>query len=170
MKRFSPAILSVLLITSLAISGYAQSQSQGGIPDPNAPVPPEKAKAIRRLLEMTGSAKLGQQVMDQLFATRRAMTPQVPGSVWDEIEKEFRAEFQSGRVTELVIPIYSRYFTEEEINTLIAFYETPVGKKTVSVMPQVLAEAMQVGVRWSAEIIKRLEQRLKEKGYSLKTE
>jgi len=170
MKRLSLAILSVLLISSLAMSGYAQSQSQGGIPDPNAPVPPEKAKAIRHLLEVTGSAKLGQQLMDQLFATRRAITRQVPGSVWDELEKEFRAEFSSGKVIEMVIPIYNRYFTEEEINALIAFYETPVGKKTISVMPQILSESMQVGMQWGAEILKRLEQRLKEKGYSGTTE
>lgn len=170
MKRLSLAIISLLLVSTLALSGYAQSQSQGSIPDPNAPVPPEKAKAIRHLLEVTGSAKLGQQLMDQLFATRRAMTRQVPGSVWDELEKEFRAEFQSGKVTEMVIPIYSKYFSEEEINALIAFYDTPVGKKTVSVMPQILAESMQVGMQWGAEIIRRLEQRLKEKGYSMTTE
>src|SRR5438128_6812059 len=93
MKRLALAIISILLISCLAAPGYAQSQSQGGIPDPNAPVPPEKAKAIRHLLELTGSAKLGQQMVDQMFAARRATTKQVPHAVWDEIERGFRSEF-----------------------------------------------------------------------------
>jgi len=40
-------------------------------------------------------------------------------------------------------PLYDKYFTEEDLQAMIDFYKTPTGKKTISVMPQLLQESMQ---------------------------
>ena len=39
-----------------------------------------------------------------------------------------------------------------------------------SVTPQIATEAMQVGMQWGSDILKRIQQRLKEKGYSVTTD
>ena len=35
---------------------------------------------------------------------------------------------------------------------MIAFYETPTGKKSIEVMPQLMSESMQLTMRWMARI------------------
>lgn len=168
MKKIALTMMLVLLTANLAVAGQSQDPggAPGGVPDPNAPIRPEKAKAIHRLLDLMGSAKLGQQVMGQMLPLARSSFKQVPEGVWDEIEKEFNSEISFGKLQEMTIPIYNRHFSDEEINEMIKFYESPIGKKLSSVMPQIAAESMQVGMEWADQILKRIRQRLKEKGYS----
>jgi len=39
-----------------------------------------------------------------------------------------------------MVPIYSRHYSQEEIAGLIAFYETPLGRKFVKDLPQITQE------------------------------
>lgn len=43
---------------------------------------PAKDKAIRRLLELTGAAKLAQQSMEQMIASMKQAMPAVPAEFW----------------------------------------------------------------------------------------
>lgn len=43
--------------------------------------------------------------------------------------------------------VYERNFTEAEIKELLAFYKTPLGRKTLETLPKVMAESSQVGQR-----------------------
>ena len=56
---------------------------------------------------------------------------------FEKIQVDFLAE-----VMEDAPPIYARHFTVAELRELIAFYKTPIGQKTISVLPQVTAEVM----------------------------
>ncbi len=47
---------------------------------------------------------------------------------------------------ESIIRINAKYFSEQELADLVAFYASPTGKKAVSVMPQLMAEGMRAGV------------------------
>ena len=42
-------------------------------------------------------------------------------------------------------PIYAKYYAPEEIRQITAFYKTPVGAKSLTIMPQVINESMQSG-------------------------
>ena len=55
--------------------------------------------------------------------------------------------------------------TENDLTKTIEFFETPIGKKYVEKTPFILQESMQVGQQWGAKIAKKIELRLKEKGY-----
>lgn len=47
-------------------------------------------------------------------------------------------------ITEQVFfPIYDKYFTEQDLKDLIAFYKTPTGQKSIEVMPDVLRESLE---------------------------
>jgi len=48
--------------------------------------------------------------------------------------------------TELV-GLYSRHFTADELKQIAAYYRTPVGAKSLQVMPQVMAESMAISQR-----------------------
>jgi hypothetical protein len=44
---------------------------------------------------------------------------------------------------EEIVPLYARYYTVEEIGQIAAFYKTPVGAKSLRIMPQLMNESMQ---------------------------
>ena len=48
---------------------------------------------------------------------------------------------------------------------MIEFYQTPLGKKLVSTLPQIMQESMQVGQSWGKEVGDKIYNSLKEKGY-----
>jgi hypothetical protein len=39
------------------------------------------------------------------------------------------------------LPIYDKYFSEEELREMLAFYRTPVGRKSIELMPSLMQEA-----------------------------
>jgi hypothetical protein len=47
-------------------------------------------------------------------------------------------------ILEAMVPVYARHYTVEEIRQLSAFYKTPIGHKSLVVMPQLMAESMAV--------------------------
>jgi hypothetical protein len=102
----------------------------------------------------------------QLLPSLRRLSPNVPDKVWAEVEKEFSSEIQSGGVAALVIPIYDKYFSEDEIRQLLSFYESPIGKKLAETMPRIAAESFTVGQEWGMEIWQKMRAKLKARGYS----
>ena len=60
-----------------------------------------------------------------------------------------------------IIPIYAKYFSEDDILQLIAFYETPLGQKMIEVMPQLTMDSMQVSMRWLQSKVPELQEQLK---------
>jgi len=59
-----------------------------------------------------------------------------------ELRKEFdRIEIENvNLMMQQAPPVYARYFTADELNQLAAFYQTPVGQKSIKVLPQVMGE------------------------------
>ncbi|MCC6461938.1 MAG: DUF2059 domain-containing protein [Saprospiraceae bacterium] len=120
-----------------------------------------KTAQIRKLLELSGSGKMGVMMMDNLLPALKNLAPDAPADFWEEVQKEVHPE----DIVELVVPIYDKYYTEEDIRQLIVFYESPVGQKMVAQMPAVMQESMAVGQEWGREIAEKVISRLEEKGY-----
>lgn len=123
--------------------------------EPPAKLSP-KLQDIHKLMEITGAAALGAQVMQQLIPTFRQSMPNVPQKFWDDFSKEANPN----ELVDRVAVIYDKYLTHEEVRQIIKFYETPVGKKLVSVLPQVTQESMVVGQNWGRELGERVVKRL----------
>lgn len=47
-------------------------------------------------------------------------------------------------IDEMMLEVYDKFFTLEEIRELIAFYKTPVGQKLLKQVPAIAAESMKV--------------------------
>lgn len=78
------------------------------------------------------------------------------------------------RVDELVdatARIYATHFTEQELKQLLAFYQSPVGKKALVEEPKVLDEAMSYAGTWgdnlSQEVIASMRQEMKKRGHDM---
>ena len=101
MKKILLALLTTLIFTG----AFAQAS--------------EKTAHIKKLLDLTGSGKLGVQVIQTMITSFKQSTDSVPDKFWEEMAKEINAD----TMVSMVIPIYEKYYTDEEILQMIVFYE-----------------------------------------------
>lgn len=107
-----------------------------------------KQKDIRKLLKITGSGELGTQVMGQMIGNMKKAMPQVPDKFWADFMKEVHTD----ELIDLIVPVYDRNLTHDDVKELIRFYESPTGKKFVSVLPKITQESMVVGEKWGRDL------------------
>ena len=50
-----------------------------------------------------------------------------------------------------MVPIYQRHFSAADIQGLLKFYRSPLGKKVITEMPATMSEGMQLGQDWGRE-------------------
>jgi len=120
-----------------------------------------KTKHIRQLMVVMGSDKLGTQVMSTMISSFKKNYPNVDAAFWDEFQKEAKTD----ELINMMVPVYAKHFTDQDIQQLIAFYSTPIGKKYVENQPEIMQESFQIGMQWGQKIGERVQQKLKQKGY-----
>jgi hypothetical protein len=120
-----------------------------------------KIRHIRQLMEITGAAKLGNQMMTNMIATYKQSFPAATTEFWDAFMKEADAS----QLMDQIVPVYAESFTDDDIQQLIAFYQSPVGRKMVDKMPVIMQQSMQIGSEWGKQLSEKVIERLKQKGY-----
>ena len=145
-------ILITLLFCGIFTNGFSQSVS--------------KTNDIKRLLEITGSGKLGVQVGQTMISSFKQTYPNVPEEFWNNFLKELNSDV----LINMIIPIYDKYYSESEIRELTEFYQSALGKKVIATMPQIMQESMQAGQSWGRAIGEKVYTNLKEKGFVKKEE
>jgi hypothetical protein len=122
-----------------------------------------KQDDIKRFLTIIGARTIGLRVFNQIIESLQKAHPDIPESVWQEMLGEAEAQTDSF-VAERLVPIYDQYLTHEDIKGLVAFYESPLGAKLLSVMPQMSQESMLAGQTWGREFAETVRQRLTAQG------
>lgn len=133
-------------------------------------VNPDKAGDIRRLIEVTGSANMARQMAAassrQMFSTLKAARPEIPDRALAVMNVEFMAVFSEniaapGGLLDRMVPIFDKHYTHEEIKELIAFYQTPLGKKVLAVTPLAAQESMTAGQEWGKSLAPEISRRIR---------
>lgn len=171
-QRIWTAALAGSLLTA---AGAIAAQSLGEVAARNAAQ--GASSDVHRLLEITGSLKLGrqmasltaQQVMNAVAGDRPDVPPRIREVVTELVEAEFDKAFASdGALARGLARVYAKHFSDEEIRGLIAFYETPLGRKVTEALPAIAEESMQVSVKWASTSMpalqKRIESQLRSEG------
>lgn len=120
--------------------------------------------SLKKMIQVSGSEVAYKGVVNQMIAMFKQQQSNVPTEFWDE----FAAEMNKDAITQLVnmiSPIYQKHLTEADLHGVIAFYETPVGKKFAEKTPLITQESMLAGQEWGKQIGLRVVERLKGKGY-----
>jgi len=161
------AIAYFLLFGSLSAQSQSRSQEPSAreqtvpAPPPSAAqlkVDPAKEADIRRLLDLAGTKALITQTMN---AMEKSIKPVLvnsfpPGEYREKLIDLFLVKFHSKADTQhlldLAVPIYDKYLSHDEIKGLIQFYGTPLGQKTLNVLPTLLGELQEEGRKWGEEI------------------
>lgn len=129
-----------------------------------------KKEDTRRLLEVTGALKAGQAmseaVVTQMVETLKQARPDVPAAAFNIVADEVNKTIQEEMTTkdgfvDLMVGVYHKYFTHPEIRELLAFYQSPIGRKAGSLAPTMSREGFTVGQRWGQALGPKIEARVK---------
>jgi hypothetical protein len=158
-KSIKVGLLVALMLFGCAAASHAQETQ----------ITPEKRALIQELLELTGGAKgvngmldimLQQQEKDlpkllgQLISNNKNLTPEERAASEQKLKevslraiRRMKEAFQKINYVQVVEDIsaasFDKYFNESELKEWIAFYKSPLGKKTIELMPTIYAESMQ---------------------------
>ncbi len=150
MRRTMSFTIVVLLIAGS--TAFAQQ---------NKIAPSEEREDLRQLMEITHASALIDKISDRMVFAYKRLMPTVPEEVWDK----FRKGFNGSDAVELLIPVYSKYFTREDVKGLIDFYRSPLGKKLLENREAIMQESMAIGFQWGQEISAKIAAELRSKGY-----
>ncbi|HEV7843045.1 MAG TPA: DUF2059 domain-containing protein [Pyrinomonadaceae bacterium] len=155
--KLSTIVLTLCLICCAGITVKAQNSAGK-----------EKEQAIRRLLKLTKAGDLGTQILEQSLTQLRPslaiLAPDVQEKIGRIFEEEMRKDFSSEQVVELIIPIYDKYLSLDDLNQLIAIYESPIGQKLINVLPQITRESFESGANRGGLTAERIKARIEREG------
>ncbi|MEY2562414.1 MAG: uncharacterized protein QOH88_607 [Verrucomicrobiota bacterium] len=124
-------------------------------------------KAAESLLSMMNMDAVMGAAIDQMLAMQIKQNPAI--APYEAEMKAFLKKYMSwAGLKDDMIKIYADEFTEAELGELSAFYQTPLGKKTLQKMPTLMAKGAELGQRRVQEHLPELTAAISEKEKSKK--
>jgi len=130
----------------------SSSGTENAAPPSSAPVDPAKAAAIRHLMDVTGSSKLGDEIQNFITTqvrqgVSRGITPEDRlQKFMDEFSKEFATRFKPSQIDDSAVAIYAANLSMEDIQGITQFYESPVGQRMIKALPSIVQQSQNAGV------------------------
>lgn len=124
-----------------------------------APSNLEKIQNIKRLIQLQGGLGDLKQQIDGHITAFCEKVPGLPPKFAESMKKGMDQKDLESLVDKLV-SAYDKHFTNEEITGLLKFYESPVGKKVVEVMPQITEEQSAIATEWAQSCAVRVTDKL----------
>lgn len=156
MKRFQ-SVLVVVLASVCAMAAYAADDVGAG-----------QRKKIVELMNVMGVKNITRQVSmsfaKQLAYGLKQAQPDIDPKAFDivlSVSDEVLAT-RSDELLEKMVPLYAKHFTEAELDELLAFYRSPIGRKTTETMPGLMQESMELAVIESQSSIPKIKERVTE--------
>ncbi len=142
----------ILVVFALVASFVVQAQSK------------TYPATLKKYLEASGSLEAFKTSIDGMMNQFKGVYPSVPDEVWNEFKTEFSGISLDDLVT-LLAPVYEKHLTESDLNEVIKFYNSGVGKKIAQKTPLITGESMAVGQTWGMQVGAKIQAKMKEKGY-----
>ena len=165
---------ALALLLCLGMPALCAAQGQPAAPPSAAAGLSGKHQDTEKLMELVGTRQILRDLFDQdieaqIAAMRRAR-PDVPDQFWQEFTVEFKRQASPDELMKAILPIYDKHFTHQEIQQLIAFYQSPLGRKISTTLPEIQRESVEAGRAWGEQLGDRmnaeLRQRLEQKGFT----
>lgn len=150
-----PKIIGVVIL-SLAINSFAAPPSE---------------KSIEKVLDLSKAGKLMDDVWDQMDGVMKASIQQAmkgktvsdeEQAIMDKQMKKMVAvmkeELSWEKLKPSFVKIYRETFTQEEVDGLIAFYQSPAGKALIDKQPAVMKKTMGVMQERMGPLMQKIQQ------------
>ena len=82
------------------------------------------------------------------------------GVTINESDKEEFTKDVMGSLIDLLVPVYKKHFSEQDLKDAIEMYETPIGKKISEKTPIIAQETMQASMQWGMELSQKMQKYL----------
>ncbi|MEO8201922.1 MAG: DUF2059 domain-containing protein [Gemmatimonadota bacterium] len=115
-----------------------------------APGDSTKLAVVRELLRTSHAAEQILAGIENALDAQKKASPQVPEAFWTEFVE--RAKSSVSELVEMLVPVYDREFTIEDLRGLMVFYQSPLGRKMLEAQPRITRDAMIAGQRWGAKL------------------
>jgi len=100
---------------------------------------------IVKMQHLNGSAEA---MYSQIVMQFKSIKPGVTEEQWATVKKEV-FDVEVAELNKQLIPVYKKHFTQDEVKAIIAFYESPAGKKLAEKAPLIAVELMQNSQAWA---------------------
>lgn len=165
-RRVLPALILTLVATG-SLWGFAP---RAGAETKPSESDRQKAALVQELLQVTDVGSLAEKnfaasmeqatqqllpMLQETVANQENLTPEQKAKAEKEFQQQytrFLARFQKRfaekinlrqLVEEVNGNLYTKYFTVDELRDILAFYRTATGKKSLTLMPEMMNEAME---------------------------
>lgn len=123
----------------------------------------EYQKALQKLFAISGGFVSAEVMVTQTIEMMRQNMPSVSEEYLKELSTVMKEKVLN-RMVEIKIPIYQKYLTLGDLKQIIAFYESPVGKKLATDAPLISKENLQVAEKLGREIAADIQKALQSYG------
>jgi len=126
-------------------------------------------KKILELMEIIGAKNIGRQVSvsfaQQLSYGLKQSQPDIDPQAFKVVAAVTDEELSkhSDELLAKMVPLYAKHFTETDLDALLAFYRSPIGRKTVEAMPALMQESMELAIDESKASVPKIQERVTEK-------
>jgi hypothetical protein len=168
MKRSCLVLLVCLLFT---LASFAQQNA--------ADVPPGR-EDVERYLDAMHSREMMKDMfaamaktLHQMNHEKVAKTPNLPPGAEERLNKmtdSIFADFPTEKYLDLMIPVFQKHYTKNDLESVIAFYSTSAGQKMLKEMPGVMTDAMKASTTLIHDTAANAEQRVQDEIAQLQKE
>ena len=133
----------------------------------------EYKETMKKIMKLSGASTTTDDFSRKLSSMMKFNAPEKDEAYWNEFTKKWKEKIEN-KVLEMYMPIYEKHLTLEDLKAVVAFYESPVGKRYAETSLIAMNEAMPLLVQQlqtemfkevmpeKSERVKRGEQRIKE--------
>jgi len=122
---------------------------------------------IKLLFKLNGSQESYNNTFQTMFNQFRKMDTEISESDWNSIQAEMEANSLT-ELSDMLLPIYKRHLSHNDIKELLDFYRSPIGKKLAEKTPLMDSESMTIGVEWGRLIGEKIHNKISNKGFKIR--
>lgn len=164
------ALAALFALTFICVVAPAGAQAPAHAPAPAAILLAKRIVEIKGIKTMFDPLVRGviEKVKQQFIQTNFVWAKDL-NEIAAMLVKEYTPRGEE--LVDATARIYASHFTETELRDILAFYQTPLGRKMIVEEPKILDESMenagQFGDNLSVEIINRMRAEMKKRGHDI---
>lgn len=140
MRKLMWVVCAMIAVTLPLMAQQAASPGKAA-DEAQRPEHPVTRAQVHELMVLTGSDHLRSQVMAGMLPYIKQAMPFMPQDVLDDFQSRMaKADFET-----MAVQSYQKHLSTEDAAQLIAFYETPAGKRVISALPAIVRETQEGG-------------------------
>lgn len=111
---------------------------------------------VMKMMEVLGSTERMKVVVYNMIKSQENENLElIDSEYWQTFKKE---QIDYNELLQMLIPIYKKHFTVEEIEIITEFYSSPIGQSMVKKFPLISAESIQAGTVWGQKMFEKIQQ------------